>query len=144
MARVKSQSHRGSPRWPWAISVLVTTLALVVASAPLAHLAHFAEARHVVCEHGELIHVEEDEGSGAEPQSAPEPGVSARPGGTTRHGHTHCALAARGRSAHTVPTLAVGTGIVGPIAKTVVVVVTLAERRDVLRFAPKTSPPALA
>jgi hypothetical protein len=144
MGRVTSQPRRGSPRWPLAISVLAAALALIVGSQPVAHLTHFAGVRHVVCEHGELIHLGDDEGAAAEPQSAPQSGVSARSGGGARSGHNHCAFAAREPTVHASLTPPAGTSFVGPIEKTMLPVVVVADRRAVWRFAPKTSPPALA
>jgi hypothetical protein len=142
MGRAKQRPRKGSP-WTWAISVLVAAAALLVGSEPTARLAHFAGERHVVCEHGELIHVEKSEADPSEPRSTHE-GVAARPGGSTQSGHTHCALATRGRTTYTSLTPPSVASFTGPIGTTVAVAITVVEPRTVWWFAPKTSPPSLA
>ena len=145
-AEMRARAHGGLPLWVRTFSILVASLVLAVSGAT-SQLVSFAGGHHVVCEHGELIHVDPDDHVLAAPEQAPDLGVSARPGSAGRVGysHVHCALAARARSASVVVAPMPSTTVAAsPVVMAEVVATVGAERRAVWQFAPKTSPPASA
>jgi hypothetical protein len=117
---------------------------LALASAQLGAVAHAALAVHATCpEHGELIEASADaRPASATDRTAPALEAAAR---ADEHGHNHCALApaAQARAVVSEPPSA-QTGPQPETALMAALSAPLRARIEVLRLAPKASPPARA
>jgi hypothetical protein len=123
--------------------------ALVVAVLCLAQLgvfAHLTLVSHRVCaEHGELIHDGEDHAPRAVLERSSAGATIHRRAVADAHGHDHCLLAAHRRERAVLPPASVVASADFPCAEAVLDAAPSARALRsavLLRFAPKTSPPA--
>jgi hypothetical protein len=127
--------------------VLAPVFAACLMFGPGSGLAHFIVVEHAICaEHGDLIHADESHPSGvsAHAHAVTEfPSLSERAASTPGHAHEHCPVLTQRREQARVAQA--GTALLPPPESGVVDDLPCdapSPCADLLRFAPKTSPPA--